>query len=208
MRLLPSRLSLLRLALVSVLTLMAVPAAFAQPGNGNGPPTINTNTTIVNPPSAPIPVTGAVTVSGNTPTTPVFVQSVGQPAQTPFQQTIHGNCGVNFCTFTFSRPAAGQRLVLQHISASLIAAPGGMVDVEASVSPTNPTFDNIKRVAVNARFQFRAGIIGNNDLYVTNEPILLYVDPTDLTLKVDAFFSSALPSLDQYVTLSGYLVSQ
>jgi hypothetical protein len=31
MRLLPSRLSLLRLALVSVLTLMAVPAAFAQP---------------------------------------------------------------------------------------------------------------------------------------------------------------------------------
>jgi hypothetical protein len=207
-------LALVRFALAPVLVLVAVPAAFAQPGNGNGPPTFQT--LVVNPPSAPIPVTGAVTVSGtstvtlgnNTPTTPVFVQSVGQPVQTPYQETIHGSCGVNFCTFTFTRPAAGQRLVVQHISASVIAAQGGMVDVEVSVVPPNPTFANIKRVSVNARLQFRAGIIGNNDLFVTNEPILLYVDPSDLTLKADVSFSGNAASLDQYVTLSGYLVSQ
>lgn len=83
-----------------------------------------------------------------------------------------------------------------------------MVDVEVSVVPPNPTFANIKRVAVNARLQFHAGIIGNNDLFVTNEPVLLYVDPSDLTLKADVFFSGPAASLDQYVTLSGYLVSQ
>jgi hypothetical protein len=172
--------------------------------------------TIVNQNTNAVPVAGVVTVSGtsnvtvsnNTASTPLFVQAVGEPAQAPYQETIHGQCGVNFCDFDFTRPPAGQRLVLQHISASMIVAPGDKVDVEVEVFPASPTFENIKRMSVHAALQFRADTTSNQDKLVTNEPILLYVDPTDKLLTVHVSYASKVPLFDQYVTLSGYLVAQ
>jgi len=191
-------------------------SAEGQRGRDQGQDQSSDPVTIVNKATNPIPVSGAVTVTGtsnvtlsnNTRATPLFVQSVDPLAPTPYQETVHGTCGVNFCDFDFSLPPAGQRLVLQHASAGLIVAPGSQIDLEVLVFPANADLNSIKRVALQSTVQFHANVIGNNDKRVTNEPILLYVDPTDRLLTAHVSYSGPLTGFDQYVTLAGYLVSQ
>jgi hypothetical protein len=84
-----------------VVPIVAIALCISSPvsaqGQGNGPQNPpSAPVTVVNTGANPVPVSGAVTVSGtssvtlsnNTATTPVFVQSVGQSAQTPFQTTL------------------------------------------------------------------------------------------------------------------------
>jgi hypothetical protein len=83
------------------------------PGQPNGP-----QVTVVNTPANPVPVSGAVTVSGtssvtlsnNTETTPVFVQSVGQPAQTPFQALLTSGTPLTV--------ASDQQLTIEFVTAN------------------------------------------------------------------------------------------
>lgn len=115
------------LALAISITSTTTDRASAQQGGGAAP------VHIVGP--LPLPISGATTITGsvqvgNSAQSPLYVVSLNSPT-TPYQErriySFSGACGGTFCRAAFSAVPPGKRLVITHISGSIILQGGARV---------------------------------------------------------------------------------
>ena len=167
------------------------------PGQPNGP-----QVTVVNTGANPVPVSGAVTVSGtssvtlsnNTATTPVFVQSVGQPAQTPFQTSL---------TFgTALTVASDKQLTIEFVTANCSLDNTLLTSTEIDLTTTvgGNTVGHNFSPKFSRNFNSGTGI--NRTFFTSTDLTRLYADPgTTVSFSIIQGFNCN-------VTLSGYAVTK
>ena len=166
------------------------------PAQPNGP-----QVTVVNTPANPVPVSGVVTVTGtpsvtlsnNTETTPIFVHSVGQPAQTPFQARL------------FNTPltvASDKQLTIEFVTANC------SLDNTLVTSTEFDLFTKVGGVEIGHHFSpkfsrnFNSGTGINRTFFTSTDQTRIYADPgTTVSFgTIQGFFCD--------VTLSGYSVTK
>jgi hypothetical protein len=184
----------------------------AQPnGNGSAP------VTIVGP--LPVPVSGAMTVSGaiaaaqsgawnvgiagNSAANPLNVKNVDERGRNPFQErficfTGPGNSGR--CTAVGNAVPPNKRLVIEHVSAALITDTGKGIEETEIGNSINGSAEQF----LFSRLE-NFNIPGARDTYYVNEHVLLYVESGQQPYfrAKTATFSSI--SVNAYI--SGYLVN-
>jgi len=166
------------------------------PGQPNGP-----DVTVVNTAANPVPVTGAVTVNGtssvtlsnNTETTPLFVQSVGQPVQTPFQARL-----------TFGNPltvASDQRLTIEFVTANCSLDNTLLTSTEFDLHTTVGGNEMGHHFSPKFSRNFTSGGI-NRTFFTSTDMTRIYADPGTTVAfgQIQNFFCE--------VTLSGYSVAK
>lgn len=166
------------------------------PSQPNGP-----QVTVVNTDANPVPVSGAVTVSGtstvtlsnNTETTPVFVQSVGQPAQTPFQERIN-----------FGNPltvASDKQLTIEFVTANCSLDNTALTSTEFDLHTTVGGNEVGHHFSPKFSRNFTSGGI-NRTFFTSTDMTRIYADPGTTVAfgEVQNFFCE--------VTLSGYSVTK
>ena len=166
------------------------------PGQPNGP-----QVTVINTDANPVPVSGVVTVSGtssvtlsnNTESTPVFVQSVGQPAQTPFQARL-----------TFGNPltvASDKQLTIEFVTANCSLDNTALTSTEFDLSTTVGGNQVSHHFSPKFSRNFNSGGIIRT-FFTSTDLTRIYADPGTTVgfLIVQNFFCE--------VTLSGYSVTK
>ena len=163
------------------------------PGQPNGP-----QVTVVNTSANPVPVSGGdaggVTLSNNTATTPVFVQSVGQPAQTPFQTRL-----------TFATPltvASDKQFTIEFVTASCSLDNTTLTSTEVDVTTTVGGNTVSHNFSPKFSRNFNSGIGINRNFFTSTDMTRIYADPG--TTVSMSFVQDFLCD----VTLSGYTVTK
>jgi hypothetical protein len=181
----------------------------AQPnGNGSAP------VTIVGP--LPVPVSGAMTVSGaiaasqsgawnvgiagNSAANPLNVKNVDERGRNPYQERLTcftgpGNAGR--CTAVGSAVPPNKRLVIEHVSAALVT------DTGKGIEETEIGNSSLEQFLFSRLENFN--IPGARDTYYVNEQVLLYVESGQ-----QPYFrakTATFSSISVTASISGYLVN-
>ena len=167
------------------------------PGQPNGP-----QVTVVNTGANPVPVSGVVTVSGtsnvtlsnNTATTPVFVQTVGQPAQTPFQTRL-----------TFGTPLtvdSDKQLTIEFVTANCSLDNTVLTSTEFNLNTKVGGNQIGHHFSPKFSRNFNSGTGINRTFFTSTDLTRIYADPgTTVSFGIiQGFFCD--------VTLSGYSVTK
>src|SRR5262249_32254810 len=110
----------------------------------------------------------------NTTSNPAIVSNMNDPGRIPYQSTLMTTpqtCpgGINECLFTFPAVPAGHRLVIQHVSGFIQAAPGAVPGMVALLLTNNQTATTTTRFVLTSE--------NNADLVVAfDQPVLVYAD--------------------------------
>jgi hypothetical protein len=181
----------------------------AQPnGNGSAP------VTIVGP--LPVPVSGAMTVSGaiaasqsgawnvgiagNSAANPLNVKNVDERGRNPYQarltcSTVAGNAGR--CTALGNAVPPNKRLVIEHVSAALVT------DTGKGIEETEIGNESFQQFLFSRLENFN--IPGARDTYYVNEQVLLYLESgQQLYFRAKTATFSAISVT---ANITGYLVN-
>jgi len=194
-------------------------------------PTIATGTTAVNGTvgvSGPVTVSGSIDVGsmpavslspgalvnlGNSPTSPVPVQDVDNPANQPFSTAVRleiGN-GEIFEGQILSAPT-GKTLVVEHVSGEMTIGGAAQSDLKPAVvalTMSQVGLPNSLYHTVLPTFLGTALLVGNEkeDSYSFSQPMRFYVEG-GRTLSYQVAFENPVEKCFCVLSLSGYLVNR
>jgi hypothetical protein len=133
-----------------------------------------------------------------------LVLNVDDPGRVAYQSVLEGNTGTNCfgngggCRFQFPVVPSGHRLVIQHVSAEIVANANG---VPASVG-VGPVTDGINALVFYATVQ-------SGSFIQFDQPVLVYVDagqiPQVLIIPINGVDAGS-PNIGQIATLFGYML--
>jgi len=138
---------------------------------------------VVNTAANPVPVTGNLGVAGT-----VSAKNVDEPGRIPYQQMVEfspggSGCSGALCLVPFSAVPAGKRLVIEHMSALLAVADGGVVRILAFGTGGVTNSENTMIIAptfVNTGFS-----VFGVTFWAIDRPVKVYYEPgTTPTLKI------------------------
>ena len=182
-------------ALVAPIVVIAlcISSPVSAQGQANGPQSPpSAPVTVVNTVANPVPVSGAVTLGNNTATTPVFVQIVKQPVQTPFQQLIRSGSPLTV--------DSAKQLTIEFVTANC-SSDGATTLTSTEVALRTTVGGNFVEHNFSPKFArtfvASAGFFIKN-FYISTEMTRIYADPgtTVSIIEVSGFLCD--------VTVSGY----
>jgi hypothetical protein len=180
-------------ALAIVLSLVVESRASAQgPPNGVGVVVLNT----------PLPVTGTVSVGGNSAAAPLLVRDVDTLARQPFDSSNFNTCGGDTCSVVFTVPAQ-KLLVIETVTANLQLPPGQRATVGVHASAGGGL-----NAALPMEFQgtFTSGqIVVPGDDYSAAASLRFYANP-GTTVRIGAFRNSTTGTFVLGAAIVGYIV--
>ena len=179
-----------------VVPIVAIALAVSSPVSAQGGPQTppSAPVTVVNTTANPVPVSGGVTLSNNSATTPVFVQSVGQPVQTPFQTRL-----------VFGTPLtvdADKQLTIEFVTANCSLDNTLLTSTEFSLFTR--VGGNLVDHSFSPKFSrnFNSGTGINRTFFTSTDMTRIYADPgTTVSMSIIENFTCD-------VSLSGYTVTR